>query len=538
MPTYCRPYTERTLDCSCTYACGYNISLSSSEHAHTRRRPVLDRVYTPKIQLDMADNENELPAPMPETAGGVDTQDLLLLQQQSDSALGTSASASLDDSRSHTGTASANAEGDSGRRPQGLGAVLETSARSETQLRQESALDQHISYKEHIKELNSTIEDLESEKNNLQHKLNKKGAECEKLQSQIQQQHLKHQNELEKTISAGKEKEVSLEEQLKVKKYEIVDLESKVVSLTEKRTQLMNEKEVIENKHNEEIQKLESDLEEKETKLFEMEVDLTMERLKLEALRGSTPYSMNRGDERVGLALIISNSNFVLPIHKKRGHTAEDETLLRETFEYMRYEVKLKQNCTHNEMMELFKHVEKDVKETDRAFVCFIGSHGNRDENGEYIVGIDGKHFYFERAVYATIAKCEILKEKPKIFIVQACRGKISDEVGDKSEISPISDILISYSTGPDRKSSRPKAPAGEMEDSVDECHSSFVEIMCNALKAEHTDTDIVNIIEKNVHQQLHACKEEIVIKRDGKLYRQTPFLVSSLRGRIYHTKQ
>ena len=83
-----------------------------------------------------------------------------------------------------------------------------------------------------------------------------------------------------------------------------------------------------------------------------------------------------------------------------------------------------------------------------------------------------------------------------------------------------ISDILITYSTGPDRKSA-PMTP-------------SFAEILCNALKAKYRYTDIANIIENTVHQQLHTSEDQI-IRHSGKLYRQTPFLVSSLRGHVYH---
>lgn len=58
---------------------------------------------------------------------------------------------------------------------------------------------------------------------------------------------------------------------------------------------------------------------------------------------------------------------------------------------------------------------------TFNAFVMIVMSHG---EDNDCILGVDGKRvFVKDLMVQFQELKCPSLKEKPKVFIIQACRG-------------------------------------------------------------------------------------------------------------------
>ena len=67
------------------------------------------------------------------------------------------------------------------------------------------------------------------------------------------------------------------------------------------------------------------------------------------------------------------------------------------------------------------------------CFMAFIMSHGN--EKG--ITGKDGNQVEIETlSSFFTPDQCEGLKDKPKIFFIQACRGSQKDVVGVMDDIS------------------------------------------------------------------------------------------------------
>lgn len=63
------------------------------------------------------------------------------------------------------------------------------------------------------------------------------------------------------------------------------------------------------------------------------------------------------------------------------------------------------------------------------CFMAFIMSHGNR----KGIAGTDGKQVKVDTlSGYITPKECEVLKDKPKIFFIQACRGSNVDIMMDE----------------------------------------------------------------------------------------------------------
>ena len=82
------------------------------------------------------------------------------------------------------------------------------------------------------------------------------------------------------------------------------------------------------------------------------------------------------------------------------------------------------------------------------CFMAFIMSHGNE----EGITGKDGNQVEIETlSSYFTPDQCEGLKDKPKIFFIQACRGRQRDVVAtmdDTSYLAPTDGtyiIIIKY---------------------------------------------------------------------------------------------
>uniref|UniRef100_A0A2K5DWV2 Caspase family p20 domain-containing protein n=1 Tax=Aotus nancymaae TaxID=37293 RepID=A0A2K5DWV2_AOTNA len=79
---------------------------------------------------------------------------------------------------------------------------------------------------------------------------------------------------------------------------------------------------------------------------------------------------------KMGLCIIINNKNF----HKSSGMaswsgTDVDAANLRETFMNLKYEVRNKNNLTHEEIMELMHNVSKEDHSKRNSFVCVLLSH-------------------------------------------------------------------------------------------------------------------------------------------------------------------
>ncbi|KAF7473471.1 Hypothetical predicted protein [Marmota monax] len=158
----------------------------------------------------------------------------------------------------------------------------------------------------------------------------------------------------------------------------------------------------------------------------------------------------------MGLCLIINNKNF----HKSTGMTSRsgtdvDAANIRETFMNFKYEVRNKNDLIHEEIVELMHNVSKEDHSKRSSFICVILSHGDE----RIIFGTNGpvdlkKLTSFFRGDY-----CRSLTGKPKLFIIQACRGTELDcgiEIGSGIDddlachkIPVEADFLYAYSTAP-----------------------------------------------------------------------------------------
>ncbi|EGW06745.1 Caspase-3 [Cricetulus griseus] len=122
----------------------------------------------------------------------------------------------------------------------------------------------------------------------------------------------------------------------------------------------------------------------------------------------------------MGVRMIIKKKNF----HKSTvmtpcSGTEVDAASFRDTFVGLKYEVRNKNDLTHEEIAELMNKVSKDDHSRRSSFVCVILSHG--DEG--IIFGTNGPVDLKKLTSYFRGDYCQSLTEKPKLFVIQACHG-------------------------------------------------------------------------------------------------------------------
>ena len=141
-----------------------------------------------------------------------------------------------------------------------------------------------------------------------------------------------------------------------------------------------------------------------------------------------------------GIALIINNEWFGGKLNTRTGST-KDVCELKGLFEALGFEVKKKEDLSKRELLqELDSVARKDHSKYD-CFVLCLMSHGESgkvfcfDEKTKSIETVDIK------TAQDKFSSCATLSGKPKLFFIQACRGKKEDEevVVMKDDASPSS---------------------------------------------------------------------------------------------------
>lgn len=185
------------------------------------------------------------------------------------------------------------------------------------------------------------------------------------------------------------------------------------------------------------------------TTTIKTEVELEKLVIKSNARFADEPeYRMNH--ERRGFAVIINNKNFEPRLEMPpRDGTDKDASCLEHSLKRLGFDTNVFNNCRASAMREILANFARiDHSDTD-CFVCVLLSHGDngvvygtdRDVEIEHLI----QPFKYNRS----------LAGKPKIFIVQACRGSKYMEGVDTNPYSieyvnkiPMeADFLIAYST-------------------------------------------------------------------------------------------
>ena len=221
-------------------------------------------------------------------------------------------------------------------------------------------------------------------------------------------------------------------------------------------------------------------------------------------------YPMN--SRKHGVALIINNKKL------SEGSTFEiadcDELNLTETLMFLGYHVRIKHTCSRNVMANLFEQIDMEcldpVMKSDGidSFICCILSHC--DEGMVY--GSDNKPIEL-RKIQETVSNCQVLKNMPKLFFIQAYLGKQLDPAHNLI-LSQCSDFYFSYAiTSSEQPFRDPKRG------------SSYVTELCKALCTHSTDMALSGIV-KNVNTILKAKRDSHsqLLKEDNQLKKEVYF--------------
>lgn len=203
-----------------------------------------------------------------------------------------------------------------------------------------------------------------------------------------------------------------------------------------------------------------------------------------------------------GRAIIVNNKNFSRELQKNgygtRIGTDIDATKIGHRLELLGFTVDRYHDLTCKEMLDLFRHAaSQDHSESD-CFVAVLLSHG---EEG-YIFGHDDKIATEDLLNFFRGDKCETLLGKPKLFIIQACRGTQLDPGADVNvydakrsfdnafsgqneiRIPAAADFLVCYSTVPGFYAWRNQANG-----------SWFIQALTSAIDKYGTTTEFCKIL-------------------------------------------
>ena len=163
-----------------------------------------------------------------------------------------------------------------------------------------------------------------------------------------------------------------------------------------------------------------------------------------------------------GYVLVINNYIFPQRLDVERTGSNDDVNSLTNLFDDFGFRTRVHDNQTRSEMLKLLTDTaEKDFTKYD-CFVCVILSHGSKDGiygTDDEVINIEAITSIFRRD------ECPSLEGKPKIFLIQACRGNQRDRVPIESDSDPLvfskpslpadADFLICFASAPGHQSYR-----------------------------------------------------------------------------------
>ncbi|XP_048186458.1 caspase-3 isoform X2 [Perognathus longimembris pacificus] len=211
-----------------------------------------------------------------------------------------------------------------------------------------------------------------------------------------------------------------------------------------------------------------------------------------------------------------------------RFGTDVDAATLRETFLSLKYEVRNKNDLTCEEIKELLHNVSKEDHSKRSSFICVILSHG---EEG-IIFGTNGPIDLKILTSFFRGDYCRSLTGKPKLFIIQACRGTeldygIETDSGIDDDMAcqkiPVeADFLYAYSTAPGYYSWRNSKDG-----------SWFIQSLCTMLKLYANKLELMHILTR-VNRKVATEFESFSLDPTFHAKKQIPCIVSMLTKDLY----
>ncbi|XP_071952951.1 caspase-6-like [Antedon mediterranea] len=253
--------------------------------------------------------------------------------------------------------------------------------------------------------------------------------------------------------------------------------------------------------------------------------------------------SYNMSHPKRGVAVIFNHEEFHLgtQMPRRRG-TQHDVDNLKKRLTKLQFDVKVHQDLTVVQLWDALKNVSLQSHADSDCFVCVFLTHGDND----VIYAYDGVLKLQELIDRFRGEKCKSLVGKPKIFLIQACRGE-DHEIGidamDGLDDVELMDVDVA-DAGP-----RPTVPAGAdflLAYSVAEGYYShrdtaygswFIQALSFVMERYGTTmefTDMLLLVNHIVSQRsVKACRDPAMI---GK--KQVPCFMSMLTKKLYFAKK
>ncbi|MBN3310596.1 CASP8 protein, partial [Amia calva] len=224
----------------------------------------------------------------------------------------------------------------------------------------------------------------------------------------------------------------------------------------------------------------------------------------------------------------------ISPSLMKKISKFKNEKKLVKVFEWLGFETERLDDCNRLKILDTLKQYQEKDHSTADCFVCCVLSHGQRGE----IYGVDGRTVPIKdfTSPFSGI-KCLTLREKPKIFFIQACQGDreqlgfsletdghseglSTDAYVPKNSIPNDSDFLLGMATVDDYVSFRDKLQG-----------SWYIQTLCENLQLlVPRGEDLLSILTK-VNMDVSKKSDKLGMKK------QIPQPAYSLRKKVIFPK-
>ncbi|XP_049773473.1 caspase-1-like isoform X1 [Schistocerca cancellata] len=242
-------------------------------------------------------------------------------------------------------------------------------------------------------------------------------------------------------------------------------------------------------------------------------------------------YNMNH--PRRGHAVIFNNDTFDTPGVSNRSGSDADVKNLNRLFTALDFEITVHHNKEYSEIKKILLDLSKEDHSDADCIVVTVLTHGLKEG---YILSKDVPYSVDYLWKPFTADKCTTLAGKPKIFIVQACRGEEvdpgvklvrsrtqTDSSQEAYKIPTHADFLIAYSSAEGFYSWRNP-----------ESGTWFIQCLCEELMAHASTMDLLRVLTRTARKvavEFESFNDVVLWQHEKK---QVPSVTTMLIRDVY----